>query len=293
MPFCSVIHHEVNKGKGAALKTAFKYATSLDDSITGAITADADGQHKIKDIVRISECMDQHPDALALGCRSFTDKAIPFRSRFGNTVSRYMYRWLCGVKVSDTQTGLRGLSRKFMAISCNIEGDAYEYETNMLISAKENGVPFEEISIETVYEGKNESSHYNPIKDSIKIYAILFRYAFSSLASMLLDYLLFGLLTYLGLSIMVSTYIARVCSAVFNFLLNKKVVFRSNGSLAKQALQYGLLAFVSGTASGLLVTFFTKLLGIDRIIVKIVVDTLLFFINYHVQRVFIFAKKTI
>jgi putative flippase GtrA len=290
--FCRVLTHEVNKGKGAALKTGLGYVfKKLPESVVGAITVDADGQHKVKDVVRISECMDENPNALVLGCREFSDKTIPLRSRFGNTVSRYMYAWMCGVKVSDTQTGLRGIPRDFMRICLDVEGNAYEYETNMLIAARENKVPFSEIAIETVYEGKNESSHFNPIKDSIKIYAILFRYAFASIASMLLDYLLFGILTFFGLSIIASTYAARVCSAVFNFALNRRVVFKSEGNVVKQTVQYALLAFVSGTASGILVTIFTGLLGIDRILVKIVVDTLLFFVNYYVQRVFIFTKN--
>lgn len=186
--FCTVLCHYTNMGKGRALKTAFNYCLSLGNkAIFGVITVDADGQHCIEDILNVSKIMNE-TDGLVLGCRSFEDKKIPFRSRFGNKVSCKVYNWLCGINISDTQTGLRGLPFRFLEKACCTCGERYEYETNMLLDAKEYGLDFVEVPIKAIYEKGNPTSHFNPLADSLKIYTVLFKYSLSSLISVLVDY---------------------------------------------------------------------------------------------------------
>ena len=187
-----VVTHAVNQGKGRALKSAINYGLLNPELVkAGIITVDADGQHRPEDILKVADCMEQHPDDVVLGCRKFDTGNVPWRSRMGNGISRKVYKWACGVDVSDTQTGLRGLPYSFLEIAAKCEGEKYEYETNMFLDMKANGIGVQEVTIQTVYENNNESSHFNPVKDSIRIYSIIIKYSFSSLFSALIDYIVF------------------------------------------------------------------------------------------------------
>ena len=112
---CTVLRHAVNLGKGRALKTAFNHCLNTWPNAPGAITADSDGQHSAADILRFMEELAAHPDSLLLGCRNFDDAGVPFNSRWGNKITCFMFKALCGVSVSDTQTGLRGVPSSFAA----------------------------------------------------------------------------------------------------------------------------------------------------------------------------------
>lgn len=292
IPHCEVLYHAVNQGKGRALKTAFNHCLRIYlGTFSGVITVDGDGQHKTEDIVCVSDTMRHNPNAVVLGCRSFKDRAIPLRSRLGNGISKVLYRWMCGVDVSDTQTGLRGLPFVFLRTACSVEGERYEYETNMLIAAEKSGVCFVEVPIQTIYEDGNKGSHFNPIRDSIKIYLVIFKYCLSSMLSVFIDYVVFILLLGTGVSIIEATYFARMCSALINFMINRNVVFEYKGNFIVQLVKYFLLVFVSGTCSGVLITWVTKRFFVPVMIVKILAESALFFVNYYVQRKFVFARR--
>lgn len=116
----------------------------------------------------------------------------------------------------------------------------------------------------------------------------ILKYGLSSGISFLVDYGLFALLLWLGLPIMVSTYGARACSCVVNFLLNRNGVFRSEGSYARQFIQYILLVIISATISGLAVTYLVKAIPLPAVVLKFFVEMILFFMNYFVQKKLIF-----
>lgn len=257
----------------------------------GVITADADGQHKIQDIVNIGRALEKYPESLVLGCRTFNSQNIPFRSRLGNKVSKLVYRWLCGVNVSDTQTGLRGLPCRFLEECCQIEGERYEYETNMLLKAKEQGMDITEVPIETVYENNNAASHFNPLRDSMKIYAVILKYSLSSILSVVVDYSIFSYLYFHGQSLLTATYMARLGSALVNFTINRNVVFKYQGNIAAQFFKYVLLVAVSGTISGISISLVKQILEIPVITVKVVVELILYFMNFYIQRIWVFAKR--
>ncbi len=288
-----VVAHAINQGKGRALKSAINYCL-LNPEIAkaGVITVDADGQHRPEDIVKIAEAMEANQDAVVMGCRAFDVDNVPWKSRMGNGISRKVYKWACGIDVSDTQTGLRGLPYSFLEIAARCDGEKYEYETNMLLDIKSNKVPMIEVTIKTVYENNNESSHFNPIRDSIRIYSIIFKYSFSSLFSALIDYIVFIIAQACGAKIMAATYIARACSCLVNFTLNKKVVFKGKGNSAVQLAKYLVLVVISGTISGWTVTHLAALLPmIAPVIIKVPVEVILYIFNYAIQRAFIFNDK--
>ena len=178
-PQCRVIHHGVNKGKGRALKTAFAYVAKEMPDVDGVITIDGDGQHLTKDIIACGERMLEEKDKVVLGCRDFDAPGVPPRSVAGNKSTSKMFKIFCGIRLSDTQTGLRAIPAKYLGLFCGIEGERFEYETNMLLQMKRNGIAFSEQSIETVYDPEDYSSHYNAFKDSYRIGRIMLKFLLS------------------------------------------------------------------------------------------------------------------
>lgn len=297
---CTVLRNAVNQGKGRALKNAFNYILNQENSgIIGCVTADSDGQHTPTDILKCIQMLEQNPTSLVLGCRTFTGEDVPFKSRFGNELTRKIFSFLCGIQVSDTQTGLRGISTDFMRFLLNVSGERFEYEMNMLIACKDK-VDIIEVPIETIYDSKvNHKTHFDPIHDSIKIYKVFGRmfikYIFASLSSCVLDLILFtlfcGLLkNQMGiLYVAVATVLARILSASYNYLLNYKVVFQSTQNHTNAAMKYAGLAVAQMVGSALLVTVGVHILqNVSELPIKLVVDTILFFVSYYVQRKYIF-----
>ncbi|MBQ9541081.1 bifunctional glycosyltransferase family 2/GtrA family protein [Ruminococcus sp.] len=285
-----LLEHEHNRGKGAALKTAFAYIKENVSGSYGVITADADGQHKTADIMRIADALEVHPDRLIMGCRKFTGD-IPFRSRFGNNMTRAVFRFAAGVGVSDTQTGLRGFSGSLTNFMLGLSGERYEFEMNMLLEAAREGIAFFEVPIETVYINDNKSSHFKPVRDSLRIYRDIIKFSCSSLLSFLVDYLLFSVIFSLSGSKAVSNLTARVLSSIFNFMLNKKLVFGNKENLAKSALKYFSLAAVILTVNTLLLELLARYAVKNAYIAKIIVEVLLFMFSWTMQRCFVFKKK--
>lgn len=297
---CTVITHEVNQGKGRALKTGMKYVLEHHPDCVGIVTGDADGQHRLEDTLNVANALLEDDNRLVLGSRNFNSPNIPARSSFGNKLTSWVFAVMFGQKLMDTQTGLRGISLKIVPSMLEIDGERFEYEMNMLIECRRRKIPIDEIPIETVYIDENSSSHFNPIVDSVKIYWLIFRsffsFIFTSVSCTLLDLLLFTLLARLVIPggfayrIQLATVIARVVSATTNFVVNKNVVFQKKGHLLSSAVKYFTLAVVQMTISATAVNWLYHTLGWHEVIIKAIVDTILFIINYNIQKNLIFKK---
>lgn len=297
-PEVTVLRHPENRGKGRALKTAFQYIEEHWKNAGGRwgiMTVDADGQHKLCDIIKCYEAwQEMRGQKLVLGVRSFYEdekQKIPFRSRFGNICTQAIFKFLCGINVSDTQTGLRLIPYELLPGLAQVKGERYEYETNMLLWCKEHGVEFCEVPIETVYEGNNETSHFNPLKDSFLIYRVILMYSASSLVSVVIDNGLFILLSPYIANIFVLTYAGRAASAAVNFTINRRVVFKSGGRNPwRQAVRYLGLLLISGTVSAVLVSLLSAEAGGFLIGMKLLVEGCLYFFNFYMQKNFVFGK---
>ena len=174
----TLLSHETNRGKGGALKSGFRYLLGqADSSWEGVVTADADGQHTVPDIQCVMTEMERAPEALVLGVRMFEGR-VPFRSAFGNRLTRFLLRLLYGVRIPDTQTGLRGIPRAMMERCLEIPSDRYEFELDMLLAAVSDGIEIRSVPIRTIYIDDNASSHFHPLRDSVRIYSVLFRNLF-------------------------------------------------------------------------------------------------------------------
>lgn len=302
---CVVLRHALNLGKGRALKTAFNHClltyNKEADGIPGCVTADSDGQHTPADILACMRKLWENPKTLILGCREFDGPDVPTRSSFGNKCTRQVFRYLLGLSVSDTQTGLRAIPSFFMEKLMEVKGERFEYETNMLIETKNLSIPILEVPVRTIYIEENKTSHFNPIRDSLRIYLVFGKFLFSSLSSSVVDLLLFHLFCTIlygvdgkfgGIPyIIAATVFARVISAVYNFLLNYKVVFKSQEKMAVTAVKYFLLAVCQMLCSAVLVNGLHELFGGVEVVVKMPVDVFLFFVSFLFQREFVYRKK--
>ncbi|MGX8693121.1 MAG: glycosyltransferase family 2 protein [Clostridia bacterium] len=172
-PCVRVLHHGVNKGKGRALKTAFRFVLDELPEAAGVITIDGDGQHLLEDIIACGEKMLSLDRTVVLGCRDFDAPGVPPRSVSGNKTTNRMFKLFFGITISDTQTGLRAIPRGLLEAFCAMEGERFEYETNMLLMMQRQGIPFVEQPIATVYDPDDYSSHYHAVKDSWRIFKIM------------------------------------------------------------------------------------------------------------------------
>jgi glycosyltransferase involved in cell wall biosynthesis len=287
----TLLRHKTNLGKGGALKSAFQYVIKeLSGRIVNVITVDADGQHRVEDVLSIARKSRIFPEQLILGVRDFSGK-VPLRSRFGNLLTQHAMRLVKRIDLDDTQTGLRSIPYGFLDSAVNITCNRYEFELECIFLAKQMGLEIVQVPIETIYANDNRLSHFRPIVDSMRIYFVFLRFVLISLSSFVLDLAAFTLIYWLSSSIVVSTYSARLLSGSFNFALNKYLAFhsRQRSRLIRESVSYILLAIMIATASALAVSAFSQSKEVNSVAAtKVIVDLFLFVASFLVQRLIIF-----
>jgi len=309
---CTLLRHRENQGKGAALKTALRYLQEKGEAGEIICTADADGQHLPEDIFRCSQEAQNHPDCLILGCRSFRGD-VPFRSRFGNTITRWSFRFLMGASVWDTQTGLRAFSTEMIPAMLSVEANRYEYEMQVLCNAVKNRVTIRQVEIQTVYLDENSSSHFHPLRDALRVYGLLlqnacsriyqlFSFLFSSGIAFLTDLVLYTLcFNYLFPSLFANTELlalfsllaARISSSLVNYFINRKVVFHSGNRVGKTLIMYSALVVLIFLLNHELNTLFLIRFSCHEIPSLIFAQVLCFPISFLIQKFLIFPDKKV
>lgn len=299
-PECTVLRHTVNRGKGAALKTAMAYFLENRPEQAGVVTADADGQHLASDIAAVSGAM-SGKDAVVLGVRDFSDPSVPFKSKAGNRITSVVFRLFFGMKLSDTQTGLRAIPREVLPEVAAVKGERYEYETQMFFCLSRRRTPIKEVKIQTVYLEGNSSSHFRPVRDSIRIYSLILKYLFSSAAAAVIDaaaFFLFksvGLFAFLPVPLTWSSAIAaRVISSLTNFLINARAVFGDKPG-RKTFVRYYLLAALQIALSTVLLRLAEHAFSVSApalsTLMKALIDTFLFFFSFRIQHKWVFNSR--
>lgn len=295
---CVVIHHEVNRGKGQALRTGFAEVIRLNEKGAGynyVVTADCDGQHDLAAIHEVVKAAEESLNsekgaAMIIGGR-FKDEGekVPFKSKLGNGFTRLVFKIATGLSIHDTQTGLRAIPEKLYEEMLKIKGDRYEYEMNMLLQIKTWHVPYKEVSINTIYYDNNAGSHFHPFRDSFLVISQILKFALSSTLSFVLDYLLFLVFSgILGWGYALSYAIARILSGVFNYAFNAKVVFgKASVKCFLKYLCVWALILLLGTLGGELLN---GMLHFPKIVCKLVVDLPLFCLSYILQKKFVFKR---
>lgn len=298
----TLLEHDVNKGKGAAMKTAFRYIGEHWPESETVMTVDADGQHLVSDALSVASKLSEHPDALVLGSRKFTGN-VPFKSRAGNAITRAVFRFCTGVRVYDTQTGLRAFSASRIPEMCALRGDRYEYEINQLVYCTKNRIEIVEEWIDTVYIEENKSSHFHAVKDSFRIYKVLLsgssviRFIGASLMCFLIDAALYyGILFVCShgnmsdqMQVLISRIISRTASSLCNYFINRYWVFHAKDSHLALP-KYALLVFVIlGISYG--IDLLAMSIGISKWVLYIPVQLIVYPISYLLQRAFVFRSK--
>ena len=285
-----VLRHAVNLGKGAALKTGMNHAYCNFEDLLGVVAVDADGQHLVEDAVRVADVLRRNPESLVMGARAF-DGTVPLRSRLGNALTASIFRILAGKKLSDTQSGLRGIPKSMFPVLLKLSTNGYEFELDMLLACKYTNRQIVEEPIQTVYLEGNKSSHFNPLIDSMRIYFVLLRFTLAGLLSAAIDYAVFILVFNLSGSIFASQASARFVSMGFNYAAVKKAVFYSGQSATDTLPKYLALVCVSGFVSYLLIKGLVMFTPLPVIAAKLLAEPAVFLANFAIQRDFIFINQ--
>ena len=306
-PEIHLLHHEVNRGKGAALKTAFAWFLENRPEAAGVVTVDGDNQHHPED-TRACALHMLETGNVVLGCRDFGLPHVPARSRFGNKFTSGVFKVFVGMTLSDTQTGLRAIPTQDVKAFTQVSGDRFEYETNMLLAMKEKSIPYREVKIRTVYIEENKSSHFRAVRDSWRIYKLIlahfFRYSISAIVSAAVDTGLYALLSAVlnpvlsGVALTAaSVVVARAVSSLCNFFMNKKLVFRSDVHTGKAMLRYYMIAIPNMLLQLLFSQGVYALFNIPdsatflRSVIYVAVMCVLFVMTFVLQQRWVFSGK--
>ena len=285
-----ILKHAINLGKGQALKTAFNhFLLCFGKECPGVVTADADGQHAIHDILSVSKALDAHPRALCLGVRGM-DENVPLRSLVGNKFTIQVFKLVTGKKLTDTQSGLRGIPTDFLQEILRSSESGYDFELDMLLKAIKHHREIIEIPIQTIYISKNRSSHFNPVRDSLKIYFVFFRFSLLSLSTAAIDYSVFAVAFSVTRNILYSIVLARIIAGIFQFTLGKYWVFKSSNRLAYEFVKYVLLVITLMILSYSLITPMVRYLNFSPYLSKIIAEGLIFLLSFAAQDVFVYSS---
>lgn len=300
---CHIVKNKDNKGKGASLRTGIKYAYEHLYNISGFVTADADGQHRAEDIMRVSKALELRPDTLIIGKRVLRQTGAPLSIRIGKMLSSAYFRVVTGKRCSDAMTGLRGIPVSLYETAIHTSGDRFDYEMNFLTKCADLKIPFYNVNISPDYSF-NEKSSYRIVKDTFLIFRTPLKFATASLGCTAIDLALFTLFFYLiplsnildhlhntplaeSLYVIIATVLARLVSGGLNFVINRNVIFKNKSKANKQAVRFFILFFCIMIASSLIVSVLS-FLPIPETLLKAITDLALWTVNYTVQRKWVF-----
>ncbi|TCS35091.1 glycosyl transferase family 2 [Paucimonas lemoignei] len=278
--------HDINKGKGAALKSGLAEAKRR--GLDFVVTADADGQHAPEDIIRVLKAGNLKGDTVILGKREF-DSNTPFRSRFGNILTAYIFHLLHGQLIKDTQTGLRYIPKSCFDDLLKINKDRYDFELSALILFAKSQ-KLQELEIKTIYEPGNPSSHFRKIRDSAKIYAVLFRGGIVSLTLALIDFLTFHIVEQLTSSTITSVITARIIGTFGYFFMARGFVYNATERLFIPLLKYVTLVIINIALLVPLIDTAKALLNWPKTAAYILFTFILFIFNFYIQKLLVFNE---
>jgi glycosyltransferase involved in cell wall biosynthesis len=264
-PKVLALRHAANLGKGAALRTGMNHFLCTDISGSVLVTADADGQHLPADILMVGERAMNTPGELVMGARGFSGN-VPLRSRFGNNLTRTVYRTIMGPTLTDTQTGLRAIPRPLMESLLHVRINGYDFEMQMLVMAARERMTITQVPIQTVYIENNRDSHFNPLLDSIRIYYVFVRHLSVALLSLLGDFLVFLCVTIAGGSLGLAMLLGRVAVFAGHLLAGRILGVHSSAVWRRQMARRALLMTCLGTVAYLAIGFLVKPGEWDRLL---------------------------
>lgn len=280
--YADVKRYQPNRGKGEALKHGLRFIKEQFQPPYTVVTADADGQHRIEDIVKVSETAIQHPDSLILGKRNL-DNSTPIKSRIGNSISRVLYHLTTGRKIYETQTGLRAFSDKLLPRFLRLPGRRYEFEIDMILDASDLDII--ETEIQTVYFDNNAASHFRPIEDTVSLDKEFFRYKLPSIIAGAAGYLLFVVSAIFMHAWLLPCVIARVFAQLLKLILDKAISFSEKPSIGRFLLTSAILLLCDTAAMWGLTA-----IGVNIYAAKLISCFLMIFVSILVRMLFMRIK---
>ena len=280
--YATVKRYAPNRGKGEALKYGMRYIVEQFKAPYIVVTADADGQHRVEDIVKVADTAAEHPDSLILGKR-LLDRSAPLKSRIGNGITRVLYRMTTGRRIYETQTGLRAFSDKLLPRFLRLPGHRYEFEIDMILDAAETDII--EVDIQTVYFDNNAASHFRPLRDTVSLNKEFFRYKLPSINAGLAGLLLFVLIVNFGGAWMAACVLSRLFTILLQFGLNRVVPFAEKPSVGRYLVTAAIILLCDvGVMWGLISV------GVNPYAAKLISVIAMIFVSMLVRTVFMRVK---
>jgi glycosyltransferase involved in cell wall biosynthesis len=286
-----------NAGKGAALRAGIEEVLKgrqgmLGETFDYILTVDGDGQHSPSDIPRFVSLAIRERADFVIGVRNV--RVMPPKSKIGNYFSRLVFFLGTGRYVPDTQSGFRLFSRSLAeALLTSVSWRRYETEAEILTKAVSLGYSVATVEIPTIYFDQNRRTHFDPLWDSMRVVAVLSRYALSSLAVTAVDFSAFVLLLpYVSGNVVRANVIARGFAVVAHFVLSREYVFRAKGQFRiSEVVRYGAIVVANLTLTTYLLLVFQRW-GAAPVSAKILAQLAGFLFTFVVLDRFVFRGRT-
>lgn len=280
--YATVKRYAPNRGKGEALKCGMRYIEEQYQAPYTVVTADADGQHRVEDIVKVAAAAADHPDSLVLGKR-LLHKSSPIKSRIGNGITRVLYRLTTGRRIYETQTGLRAFSDRLLPRFLKLPGHRYEFEIDMILDAADTDII--EVGIQTVYFDNNAASHFRPMQDTVSLNKEFLRYKLPSINAGLAGFILFVLIAYFGGAWSWACVLSRLFTILLKYGLNKVVLFAEKPSVVRYLITSVIILVCDLSVMAALIS-----LGVIPYVAKLLSGIVMIFIGVIVRTVFMRVK---
>ena len=164
-----LIVHTSNRGKGAAIRSAFMCLRATEFAY--AVLLDADGQHDPADIGRFVDAARRQNADIVVGSRMANPEGMPWLRRVTNRSMSRLISWMCGTRMADTQSGYRLLSKRVLDTITPVK-DNFEVESEILLKAARHGMIMTEIPIRSIYDAQH-TSHIRPVRDTLRFLRLI------------------------------------------------------------------------------------------------------------------------
>lgn len=295
---CAVLTGE--RSKGAALKAGLTYFMKLEDLNTykGVVLADFEGKYRVDDVISVAARIgDKH--RIVLGARNFPACPVSPKTASGNDLTKKLLKLFYHIQVTDTQTGLMGFPKSIVPMLLGAKGDKLGCGTEMLLICARDSVEICEVPIDapSFHDSSEKSSASSQVQEFLRICSLFFgtflKFVCSSLSASVIDISVFSVLIHTVFttntkSILVATFAARIVSSLYNFMINRKLVFSSSNNVKVEVAGFYGLAVAKMLCSAALVAGMTLILPKFPSVNKMAIDFLLFFVGYYIQKKYIF-----
>lgn len=176
----TLLRHDSNRGKAAALATGFEWA--LANGADAIVTLDGDGQHRPENIPRLLAAAEMYPDRLVIGARLFGREAYPRARNFANHFADFWVAWASGHPVVDSQSGQRVYPAKLLRVVTQPgkRPMGFTFESEVVIRAAEHGFTTVAVPIEAIHCASGRRSHFRPTRDITRIVSMIASYLLRS-----------------------------------------------------------------------------------------------------------------